>query len=307
VSVEVIQQASAWRERLDACRAVTGPKRAPGAARGGATVALVPTMGALHAGHASLIRRAAGEAGVEGVVAVTIYVNPLQFGAGEDLATYPRDLEADVARAEEAGAGLIFAPTTEELWPTGAETRATTVTVGGLTAPMEGWKRPGHFDGVTTIVTKLLALTGACRAYFGEKDFQQLAVIRRMAADLSLPVEVIGCPTVRDSDGLALSSRNAYLTPEERRVAPQLYYALLAGKRAIEDDGMDDPHKVEVVMSEALARYPQFEMDYAEVAGPDDLVRPEAITREVRLFMAARLGRARLIDNIAAHPPGHPG
>ncbi len=302
----MIQQASVWRERLDACRsdaAATDRAGRPGPGRPVSHVALVPTMGALHAGHMSLIRRAAGERGPGGKVAVTIYVNPLQFGVGEDLAAYPRDLDADVSRADAAGADLIFAPTTEQLWSDGPEARATTVSVTGLTGPMEGQKRPGHFDGVTTIVAKLFTLTGPCWAYFGEKDFQQLAVIRRMTSDLSLPVEVIGCPTVRETDGLALSSRNAYLTAEERAAAPRLFYALLAGKRAIEDDGLDDPVKVESVMVESIRRHPAFTLDYAEVARPDDLVRPESITQEVRLFMAARLGRARLIDNVAANPP----
>ena len=288
MSVEVIEKAAAWRERLDACRA------------GGAQVGLVPTMGALHAGHMSLIRRAAGMCDV---VAVTDYVNPLQFGAGEDLASYPRDLDRDVDLAAQAGADYVFAPTTEELWPDGPFARATTVSVAGLTEPMEGERRPGHFDGVTTIVAKLFHLAGPCWAYFGEKDFQQLAVIRRMVSDLSFPIEVMGCPTVRDPDGLALSSRNAYLTPEERQVAPHLYYALLAGKRAIEDDHLDRPDRIEAVMAEALAAQPRFTLDYAYVADPEGLTRPTVVTREVRLLMAARLGRARLIDNVAANPP----
>lgn len=284
----MIKQASAWRERLDACRSE------------GRQVGLVPTMGALHAGHMSLIRRAAGDCGEGGVVAVTDYVNPLQFGAGEDLQAYPRDLARDVDLAGEAGAHLLFAPSPDEMWP---QPRRTTVSVAGLTAPMEGARRPGHFDGVTTIVAKLFALTGPCWAYFGEKDYQQLAVIRRMVDDLALPVEVMACPTVRDVNGLALSSRNTYLTAEEMRVAPKLYHALLAGKRAVEDGGFDDPDKVEAVMAESLSRHPLFELDYAEVADPEELTRPERITREVRLFIAARLGRARLIDNVSANPP----
>lgn len=284
----MIKQASVWRECLDAART------------DGRQVGLVPTMGALHAGHMSLIRRAAGDCGPRGVVAVTDYVNPLQFGAGEDLAAYPRDLARDVELAGQAGAHLVFAPTPEEMWP---EPRRTTVAVEGLTVSMEGASRPGHFDGVTTIVAKLFNLTGPCWAYFGEKDFQQLAVVRRMVADLAMPVEVLGLPTVRETDGLALSSRNAYLTAEERRIASNLYYALLAGKRAIEDDGFDDPAKVESIMGESLGRHPEFALDYAEVADPEDLTRPERITRGVRLLIAARLGRARLIDNVAANPP----
>ncbi|MDE3204176.1 MAG: pantoate--beta-alanine ligase [Acidobacteriota bacterium] len=295
-----------WRERLDACRREAASFESAAPAASGRTAAptshigLVPTMGALHAGHMSLIRRAAGECGPAGRVAVTIYVNPLQFGAGEDLEAYPRQLETDLERAEEAGAHLVFAPAVEDMWP---DAPATTVAVSGLTADMEGERRPGHFDGVTTIVAKLLCLTGACWAYFGEKDYQQLAVVRRMVGDLGLPVEVIGCPTVRDVDGLALSSRNAYLSDEERAVAPNLYYALLAGKRAIEDDGIDDPAGVEHVMAESLGRHEPFHLDYARVASPSDLTRPARIGSEVRLFMAARLGRTHLIDNVAANPP----
>ena len=285
MTVEVIQRAAAWRERLDACRSK------------GQQVGLVLTMGALHAGHMSLIRRAGGDCDI---VAVTDYVNPLQFGPKEDLAGYPRDLERDCTLAAEAGAHLLFAPTPEELWPRPGRT---TVAVAGLTQPMEGAARPGHFDGVTTIVAKLLSLSGASWAYFGEKDFQQLTVIRRLVEDLSLAVEVIGCPTVREPDGLALSSRNAYLSPEERAVAPQIYYSLLAGKRAIEDDGVADPAQVIKVMTETLARHAAFDLDYAEVADPENLTRPGPITSEVRLCMAARLGRARLIDNVAANPP----
>ncbi len=283
---ELIQAPSAWRAKLDACRAT------------GQRVGLVLTMGALHAGHLSLIRRAAAECDV---VAVTDYVNPLQFGPSEDLAAYPRDLDQDCRLAGDAGAHLLFAPTTDELWP---EPPGTTVTVQRLTETMEGSWRPGHFDGVATIVTKLFALAGACRTYFGEKDFQQLAVVRRLVGDLSLPVEVVGCPIVRDPDGLALSSRNVYLTADERAAAPQLYYALLAGKRAIEDDETTDPSTVSAVMAAALARAPQFGLDYAEVVDPVELTRPSRVSAEVRLLMAARLGRTRLIDNVAAAPPG---
>jgi len=285
VTLELIEAPADWRATLDACRAE------------GRRVGLVPTMGALHAGHLSLIRRAVADCDV---VAVTDYVNPLQFGPTEDLAAYPRDLQRDCRLAGDVGAAVVFAPSTEDLWP---ESPRTSVRVEGLTEVMEGSSRPGHFDGVATIVAKLLALAGPCWAYFGEKDFQQLAVIRRMVTDLSLPVEVIGCPTVRAPDGLALSSRNAYLTTEERGSAPQLYYALLAGKRAVEDDGLDDPASVVEVMTGALAREPRFELDYAEVAEPDDLTRPKRVESEVRLLMAARIGRARLIDNIAATPP----
>jgi pantoate--beta-alanine ligase len=285
LTVELVEQAAAWRKTLDAARAR------------GQQVGLVPTMGALHAGHMSLIRKAAAECDV---VAVTDYVNPLQFGPSEDLTTYPRDLRGDCRLAEEAGADVLFAPTTEELW---ARPPTTSVRVEGLSETLEGASRPGHFDGVATIVVKLFSLAGPCRAYFGEKDYQQLVVIRRMAADLSLPVEVIGCPTVREPDGLALSSRNNYLTAEERRGAPQLYSALLAGKRAIEDDDTTDAARVVEAMASCLAQQPLFHLDYAEVADPETLNRPARIEAEVRLLMAARIGRARLIDNLPAAPP----
>jgi pantoate--beta-alanine ligase len=285
VTIELIAAPEVWRATLDSGRAA------------GQRVGLVPTMGALHAGHFSLIRRAAADCDL---VAVTDYVNPLQFGPAEDLSAYPRRLDEDCRSAGEVGAHLVFAPTTEQLW---SEPPRTTVHVAGLTDGLEGAARPGHFDGVTTIVAKLLALAGPCSAYFGEKDFQQLAVIHRMVADLSLPVQVVACPTVRDVDGLALSSRNAYLTAAERRVAPQLYSALLAGKRAIEDDELTDSVLVSKAMEASLARTPEFEIEYAEVADPTQLTRPARIHGEVRLLIAARLGRARLIDNVAATAP----
>jgi pantoate--beta-alanine ligase len=282
VTFEIIAAPAAWRARLDGCRAT------------GQRVGLVPTMGALHAGHLSLIRRAAVDCDV---VAVSDYVNPLQFGPAEDLTAYPRNIDEDARLAAEVGAHLLFAPTTKDLWPVPP---LTTVQVGGLTENLEGRSRPGHFDGVATIVTKLFSLSGPCSAYFGEKDFQQLAVVRRLVHDLSLPVQVIGAPTVRDSDGLALSSRNAYLVGDERAAAPQLYYALLTGKRAIEDDAERDPDLVAKAMASSLAREPRFKLDYAAVVDPDDLTCPDVIRGEVRLLIAARLGRARLIDNLSA-------
>ncbi|MHB1536241.1 MAG: pantoate--beta-alanine ligase [Acidimicrobiales bacterium] len=277
---------AAWRQALD-------DRRAPG------PVGLVPTMGALHGGHLSMIRRARAECAV---VAVTDYVNPLQFGPAEDLSTYPRDVAGDAELAGEAGADLLFAPSQGDLWP---EPGRTSLHVAGLSEGMEGAARPGHFDGVATIVAKLLALSGPCRAYFGEKDFQQLAVVRRLVADLSLPVQVVACPTVREPDGLALSSRNAYLSPEQRAVAPTLYHALLAGKRAVEDDGITDADEVVAAMTAVLIKEPRCSLDYAEVADPVDLHRPASIGGEVRLLVAARIGRARLIDNLAALSP-HP-
>ncbi len=282
VAADLVTSPEAWRVWAEDQRAA------------GHRVALVPTMGALHAGHLSLIRRAAAEADV---VTVSDYVNPLQFAAHEDLAAYPRDLDRDRTLAAQAGATLVFAPSVAEMWP---ETPATTVGVTGVSAPWEGARRPGHFDGVATIVAKLFSLAGPCLAYFGEKDWQQLAVVRRMASDLSLPVTVVGCPIVRDPDGLALSSRNAYLTADERSVAATLYWSLLAGKRAIEDDGVRDPAEVVGRMEQVVARQPAFHLDYAAVVNPDTLVTPTRLQGTVRLLVAARLGRTRLIDNVAA-------
>jgi pantoate--beta-alanine ligase len=257
----------------------------------GGKVGLVPTMGALHRGHASLIRRAAEECDH---VVTTIFVNPLQFAANEDLAAYPRSLESDTNMAQDAGAAIVFAPSTDEMYP---GQPMTTVSVDDLSRRWEGESRPTHFAGVATVVAKLFAITGRCRAYFGEKDYQQLVVIRRMAKDLSFPVDVIGCRTVRDDDGLALSSRNAYLTADERRVAPLLHQALQAGRAAIEQ-GTTDPDIVEKTMRETLAAEAQFGLDYAAVVDANDLTVPAVLKGELRLLIAARLGRARLIDNL---------
>jgi pantoate--beta-alanine ligase len=224
-------------------------------------------------------------------------VNPLQFGENEDLAAYPRDPEGDREKADDAGAAYVFAPSNREMFP---QAPLTTVTVGGLSGELEGRSRPTHFQGVATVVTKLLALAGACRAYFGEKDYQQLAVIRRLTADLSLPIEVIGCATVRDVDGLALSSRNSYLTREQRAVAPALYRALHEGRAAIEHDHERDPARVETMMHDLITAEEMFLLDYAVVRDGDDLSPLTTITGEVRLLVAARLGRARLIDNLGA-------
>jgi pantoate--beta-alanine ligase len=278
----VLDRTDAFRKALDAERSA------------GRTVGVVPTMGALHAGHLSLMARAAAECDV---VATTLFVNPLQFAPSEDLDAYPRDAEGDMAKADGAGVAYLFAPDQGEMFP---EPSLTSVRVAGISAVLDGEHRPGHFDGVATIVTKLFGLAGPCRAYFGEKDFQQLAVVRRLVTDLSLPVEVISCPTVRADDGLALSSRNAYLTDRERAVAPALYRALLAGRSAIEVDGQTDPAAVRATMAAIVGAEPLFALDYAEVVAPGDLTRRCPIAGEVRLLIAARLGRARLIDNLGA-------
>lgn len=283
--IEVHETIADLRSALDSAR------------RNAKIVGLVPTMGALHAGHASLIARAATDCDV---VVVTVFVNPLQFGANEDLGAYPRSLAADIFLADENGAAHVFAPTTEEMYGAGT---ATTVSVSGpLTEVLEGASRPTHFDGVATVVAKLFAIVGPCTAYFGEKDFQQLAVVRRMAADLSLPVEVLGCPTVRDADGLALSSRNAYLEPDERRVAPTLHRALAAGADCVRS-GETDPDTVLDVMRATIAAEPRFELDYVAVVDPSTFAIPDPLSGELRLLAAARLGNARLIDNLGVTVP----
>ncbi len=267
-------------DRIDAVR-----KELDTARSRGQTVGLVPTMGALHAGHRSLIERSAAECDV---TVVTVFVNPLQFGPSEDLASYPRDLAEDVALAAEAGADLVFAPPADEMFPAGPP--PTTVTVAGLTEGLEGATRPGHFAGVATVVAKLFAIAGPCRAYFGEKDYQQLLVVRRLAADLSFPVDVVGCPTVREPDGLALSSRNAYLSADERRAATVLYRALQAGA--------EGGSMAEVVAAEPLAR-----LDYAAVCDPETLAPLDGVlAHPARLLIAAWIGRTRLIDNLGVEP-----
>ena len=271
---------------------------------GGAAVGLVPTMGSLHAGHASLISRARAECDV---VAVTVFVNPTQFDDVADLAAYPRDPDGDVELAGSAGADMVLMPAVEEVYPEGS---ATVVSLPSLSGSFEGESRPGHFDGVATVVAKLFAMTGRCRAYFGEKDYQQLALVRTMARDLCLPVEVIGCPTVRDADGLALSSRNARLSAEQRKAAPVLYRALLAGRRAIEC-GSRDRSAVESIMRGVIGQEPLARLDYAAAVDASDLSSPDELGGAVRLLVAARVGAVRLIDNLgtfATTPElAHPG
>ena len=269
------------REVLDAARA------------GGRTVGFVPTMGYLHDGHASLLRAARHDTET---VLLSIFVNPLQFAADEDLDAYPRDLAGDVAVAEAAGADVVFAPSTREMYP---EPVLTTVSVAQVSQPMEGRTRPTHFDGVATVVAKLFGIVGPCRAYFGEKDFQQLAVVRRLAADLSVPVDIVGCPTVREPDGLAMSSRNVYLSPEERAAAPILHQALEAGRRAVEA-GERDPAEVRAVMVDVVGTERLAELDYAEVVDAATFAVPDPLEGTLRLLVAARFGGARLIDNVGA-------
>ncbi len=272
-------------------------RRACTEARRDGELALVPTMGYLHGGHQSLIRCAAQRAPA---VAVTIFVNPTQFGPAEDLGRYPRDLDGDLKKCEEAGATFVFAPgAPEEMYPAGFQTW---VEPGPLAAPLCGEKRPGHFRGVCTVVAKLFALSRADCAFFGEKDYQQLRVIQRMNADLNLGVEVIGCPIARESDGLALSSRNAYLSPEERKRATALWKALSAVRHAF-TGGERDPARLEEIAREKLGR-DGLRIDYAEVRDPADLQRPARAGATSRLFLAAFLGKTRLIDNGAVGEAG---
>jgi len=261
----------------------------------GHTVGFVPTMGYLHEGHRSLLEAARRECDV---VAASIFVNPLQFGAGEDLASYPRDLDRDLALCADAGALWVFAPPVEEMYPLGTPV-ATSVGVAGASEGFEGASRPTHFTGVATVVAKLFAIAGICRAYFGEKDWQQLAVIRRMVVDLSFPVEVVGCPTVREPDGLALSSRNVYLTPTERAAAPALHRALLAGAAAIEA-GERDRIAVRSAMLAVLDAVPEAQVDYLDVVDAASMAPADPVSGTLRVLGAARFGKARLIDNVGA-------
>jgi pantoate--beta-alanine ligase len=263
----------------------------------GRTVGFVPTMGALHAGHISLMNRARAECDV---VAVSIFVNPLQFGDPEDIAHYPRTLDHDRRACAKAGVDLVFAPSVREMYPGWPAQVATTVSVMGVSEGWEGVSRPGHFDGVATVVAKLFAVAGPCRAYFGEKDFQQLAVVRQVTADLSIPVVVVGCPIVREPDGLALSSRNVRLSSEERRAAAVLSRALAVGRSLLEEVPCYSSTVAEA-MRHVVEGEPLVHLDYAVAVGRDDLVARELIEdpREVRLLIAAEVGPVRLIDNCA--------
>jgi pantoate--beta-alanine ligase len=253
-------------------------------------VGLVPTMGWLHAGHVSLVERARSESAT---VVLSIFVNPRQFGVASDFEQYPRSEARDVARAAEAGVDIVFAPSVDEVYPPGFDT---IVSVGAIARPLEGAARPGHFDGVATVVAILFALVGAERAYFGLKDYQQIAVIRRMALDLALPTEVVPCPTVREADGLAMSSRNARLSAAGRSRAAVLFGALEAGRRRVEA-GESSGDAVRAAMLAALAAEPSAEVDYVSAADPDTLAELAAIDGRALLSLAVRIEGVRLIDN----------
>ena len=258
----------------------------------GHTVGLVPTMGAFHGGHLSLMRRARAE---RDLVVVSLFVNPLQFGDANDLAAYPRDEEADLAVAERERVDVLFAPSAEEMYPAGEP--EIVIDPGPLGERLEGAARPGHFRGVATAVAKLFHAVGRCAAYFGEKDAQQLAVIRRMVRDLSFPVEVVPCPTVREPDGLALSSRNSRLTPEQRDAAPCLFLALSEAAAAARA-GERDTATLVAIMAREIGATPQARLDYAAVVDDETFEEIGTIERPARALVAAGFGEVRLIDNL---------
>lgn len=258
----------------------------------GLSVGFVPTMGNLHEGHLDLVRKARG---LCDIVVVSIFVNPLQFGAGEDLDAYPRTLAADKEKLFAEGAHVLYAPAVDQVYPEGMETQ-TRVTVPDLSETLCGSSRPGHFDGVTTVVTKLFNIVQPDVAVFGEKDFQQLSIVRKMVRDLCMPIRIVGVATVRDEDGLAKSSRNGYLTPAQRRVAPVLHQTLISCREAIAC-GFDNFLQLE---SHARMQLLQagFEPDYFEIRDARTLRTVTEQTEEIAILAAARLGRTRLIDNV---------
>jgi pantoate--beta-alanine ligase len=268
------------------------------ARRRGEIVGVVPTMGYLHEGHRELIRTACRECGF---VVVTIFVNPLQFGPTEDLDRYPRDLDGDFAAVAAEGADVVFAPRTSELYP--QYPPATTVHVVGLTDALCGASRPGHFDGVTTVVTKLLDIVGPGRASFGRKDAQQLAVIIRLVADLDLPVTVVGCPLVREADGLARSSRNAYLEDDQRAAAAQIFAALRAGVDAVRA-GERSARVIESLVRERIEAEPLLRVDYVESRDAATIAVIDTISDDVLLAVAVFCGATRLIDNVGLQVHG---
>jgi len=281
--VEVIRTAAGAREVCDAARAA------------GQGIGFVPTMGAFHEGHVSLMRRARDE---RETVVVSVFVNPLQFGSADDLAAYPRDEEHDHAIAERLGVDLVFAPSVEEMYPDGEP--EVTIDPGPLADRLEGASRPGHFGGVVTVVAKLFHVVGRCRAYFGEKDAQQLVVVRRTVRDLSFPVDIVACPTVREADGLAMSSRNARLTSEERDAAGCLFLALSEAAEMV-CAGEADAKKLVSAMAREIEATPLARLDYAAVVDEETFEEVREITRPARAVVAGWFGDTRLIDNLLLH------
>ena len=254
-------------------------------------VGLVPTMGYLHAGHISLVQQAKKECGS---VIVSIFVNPTQFGPQEDLSNYPRNIERDLQLLEEADVDIAWMPSPEIMYPPSYQTW---VEVENLTQPLEGSMRPGHFRGVTTVVATLFNATRPDKAYFGQKDAQQAAVIRQMARDLSYPLEIVVCPIHREADGLAMSSRNSYLSPEQRQAAPVLYRGLSAARAAFEH-GEKDAGKLRQIVIDILTAEPQAQVQYVSCADYDTLAELERVTGKALISLAVFVGKTRLIDNI---------
>jgi pantoate--beta-alanine ligase len=265
----------------------------------GRTVGFVPTMGFLHDGHASLMRRARAE---NDIVAVSIFVNPLQFAANEDLEAYPRDLDSDLSRCESEGVDVVFHPAAGEMYP---ETNPFTITVGEIGSKLCGRARPGHFDGVATVVAKLFNIAGPCRAYFGRKDAQQLVIIERLVRALNFPVTAVGCEIVREPDGLAMSSRNVYLNGDQRRAALVLKRALDEAAMSIHD-GERDARRIAQQMGTRISSEPLAALDYASVVDTETLEDLTELDGPALLAVAAWVGKARLIDNTTATPAGAP-
>jgi len=278
--VDVIRTADAARNACDAARSA------------GRSLGFVATMGAFHDGHASLMRRAREE---RDLIVVSIFVNPSQFGPTEDFASYPRDERRDLEIAQALGVDLVFAPSVEEMEP--VRPAEVAVDPGPLGSRLEGASRPGHFRGVATVVAKLFHLVGSCRAYFGEKDAQQLAVVRRMARDLAFPVEIASCPTVREPDGVAMSSRNGSLTPKDREAAGCLFLAL-SEAAALARAGERDAARLVAVMAREIGATPEARLDYAAVVDEETFEEVREIAGPARALVAARFGRTRLIDNL---------
>jgi pantoate--beta-alanine ligase len=261
----------------------------------GKRLGLVPTMGALHEGHLSLMRAARSQCDL---VAASLFVNPLQFGPGEDLAKYPRDFEGDRVLLEKEGVDFLFAPGVEEMYPPGA---VTYVTVEGLSDKLDGQSRPGHFRGVTTVVSKLFHIVEPDVAFFGQKDAAQVAIIRRMVRDLNFPVQIVTCPIVREADGLAMSSRNAYLDPPQRTSAAVLYRSLIEVQRHF-DQGERNAARLIEAGKHAFAEEPSVGLDYFEIVDPETLDRADVVSERSLVAVAGVVGKTRLIDNIVLDP-----
>jgi len=273
-------------ETIESVRALVKAARAKGK-----KIGFVPTMGALHVGHISLIEAAVNDCDF---VVVSIFVNPTQFGAGEDFEKYPRVMDADLEICTKARVDVVFAPTLQQMYP---GENVTWVNVEKLTEPLCGWSRPGHFRGVTTVCAKLFNIVAADIAYFGQKDAQQAIVIRRMVADLNMPLEIVICPTIREPDGLAVSSRNQYLSERQKKDATRIYKSLQKCRLMLED-GVREPKKIVAEMRKILQQVPSIEIEYVSIVDADTLESIEKIAGRVLAAVAVRIGPARLIDNI---------